>query len=220
MATVDINVPYYAARATEYDVTSGYQRPGAAAAMASLKARYQLALQDEYVLEIACGTGYWTAIAALTARSVLATDVNPAVIAVARERVAALANVRFQVADAFTLEGVQGPFTAAFAQYWWSHVPIARLRDFVKAVHSKLVPGARVMFMDALGYRYQHARRFNEAGDLLEERLLLDGTRYEIIKNFPTEDEVQAALAGLGEEVSYREYPANGYWLVTYRTPN
>jgi demethylmenaquinone methyltransferase/2-methoxy-6-polyprenyl-1,4-benzoquinol methylase len=218
MAVADINVPYYARRANEYDITTGYQRPKAAAAMAPIRARYQLAFQDEDVLEVACGTGYWTRTVAVTARSVLATDVNPEVIAVARERTASLPNVRFQVASAYSLDGVEGPFTAAFAQFWWSHVPVSDLRRFLTGLHSKLRPGSRVMFLDGLRSVRRRGRRFDEAGDLLEERVLLDGTRFEIIKNFPTADEMNDVLAGIAEQVVYKEYPANGVWVVSYRT--
>ena len=216
MSAVDIHVPYYAARATEYDATSGYQRREAAAALAPVRARYQLAFAGKDVLEIACGTGYWTKAVALTARSVLATDVNSETIEVARQRVAGRANVRFQVANAYTLEGVAGPFTGAYGQYWWSHIPMARIREFLAALHARLVPGSRVMFLDALEYHYRRPRRFDENGDLLEERLLRDGTSFEIVKNFPSAEDVRSALAGLASEVTYREYAAVGYWFVSY----
>jgi len=218
MATADINVPYYAARAKEYDITSGYQRPEAAAALSPIRARYQLAFQERDVLELACGTGYWTKAVAVTARSVLATDVNPAVIAVAREKLASRDNVRFQVADAYSLKEITGRFTGAFAQFWWSHVTRQRLPEFLNALHSKLEAGSPVMFMDGLGSRFRRGRRVDDTGDILEERRLRDGTRFEIIKNFPTAGEMKELLSGCADEVSFREYPFPGCWIVSYRT--
>jgi len=218
METTDVNIDYYAERATEYDITSGYQHATSAATMAPIKARYQLAFEGQDVLEIACGTGYWTRTVAVTARSVLATDVNPKVIAIAKQKVEAFSNVRFQVASAYTLEGVTGPFTAAFAQFWWSHVPSAKLREFLDTVHSKLRPGSRVMFLDAMRSRHRLGRRVDESGDVLEARLLRDGRRFEIIKNFPNEEEIQALLADITDDLVFRQYPASGCWIVSYKT--
>jgi len=218
MQTSETQVIYYAERANEYDITSGYQLPRAAASMAPIKARYQLAFDGADVLEIACGTGFWTRVVAETARSVTASDVNPEVIRLARERVQGLSNVQFVQADAFTLEGIRGPFSGALAQFWWSHIPVVRLPEFLRSLHSKLLPGARVMFMDALQSGRARNRRYDSNGDLLVERTLRDGRRYEIIKNVPHKDTVMSLLEPIAEDIVFREYPANGGWTLSYRT--
>ena len=56
--------------------------------------------------------------------------------------------VRFEQADAYTLEALTGAFIAGFAGFWWSHVPKARLPGFLSTFHGKLQPGARVVFVD------------------------------------------------------------------------
>ena len=95
---------YYAARALEHDQTSGYCDPEAEPLRAAAKARYQERFLGLDVLEIACGTGYWTEVVAQVARTVLATDVCEQMLASARQRLAGFGNVRFQVADAYSLE--------------------------------------------------------------------------------------------------------------------
>jgi SAM-dependent methyltransferase len=182
-----------------------------------IKSIFQDVLRGHDVLEVACGTGYWTEVIAESARSVLATDVDPAMISLARRRLTSVGNVRCQVADAYTLEGVEGVFNAAFSHWWWSHIPKSCLRAFLGVIHGRLVPGALVVFADQLPYQWGH-RRVDEDGNLLEQRVLPDGSTWEIVKNFPTEQEIAQELAGLAGPVHYAAHPGAGYWTVIYNT--
>src|ERR1051325_5535846 len=55
------------------------------------------------VLEIACGTGYWTEVLARTATSVMATDLNDEVLEIARRKPDPDGKVRFQREDTYHL---------------------------------------------------------------------------------------------------------------------
>lgn len=217
MPLTDTLARYYATLAREYDTIAGYTDPLAGELRGPIKARFEEALRGHKVLEIACGTGYWTEVIAGAAESVLATDVDPTMISLARQRLAQRSNVRCQLADAYNLDGVQGQFTAAFSHWWWSHVPKSRLRGFLGVLHEKLMPGALVIFADQLRYAWPH-RREDQEGNLLEQRVLPDGSHWEIVKNFPTQDEIMSDLRGIAESVSYREYPEARYWALTYNT--
>lgn len=220
MSLIDTVARYYATLANEYDTLAGYTDALAGELREPIKARFQEALRGHKVLEIACGTGYWTEVIAGAAESILATDVDPTMISLARRRLAGHSNVRCQVADAYDLDGVQGHFTAAFSHWWWSHVPKSRLRGFLCALHEKLMPGALVIFADQLRYDWA-LRREDQEGNLLERRTLPDGSQWEIVKNFPTEDEIVSTLRGISQSVSYREYHEARYWALAYNTrPN
>jgi protein-L-isoaspartate O-methyltransferase len=216
---------YYAARAHEYHETTGYDDTQTDAGYAALKAAHQAAFKGLDVIEIACGTGYWTEVIAQTARSVLATDIHAQLIEITRQRLKSLPHVRCQIADAYTLATVDGTFSGAFAQYWWSHIPKAMRSTFLHALHAKLRPGAFVCFTDNLEYQADWVkRRVDEHGDVYEERRLRDGSCFETIKNFPTEAEFAALLAGVAEDLRFVEHragpladPTSHLWSVSYR---
>jgi ubiquinone/menaquinone biosynthesis C-methylase UbiE len=209
---------YYAARAQEYDLTAGYEDPVAEPLRAQAKVRCQELFRDADVLEVACGTGYWTEVVAQVARSVLATDVCEEMLAIARRRLTALNNVVFEVADAYSLCGVRGGFNAAYAIWWWSHIPKRLLPQFLATLHSRLQPGARVLFVDQLPSAYvPKDQRVDASGDTTEVRQVSGGRTFHVVKNLPTRADVMCALSALATDIEYREFPDECSWSVSYR---
>lgn len=215
---------YYAARAPEYDQSAGYLTLGAHPYRAAKKKRYQKLFKGQDVLEIACGTGYWTEALAETARSIVGVDVNPEMISRAGSRCGHLPHVKFRLADAYNLGPDAGTFTAAFAVWWWSHIPWSRLGEFLRSLHRRLIPGAPVLFSDQLEYDVPRIdgmatqRHEDSNGDTIERRVLSNGQEYDIVKNFPTEQELVAAVSGFGTDIQYREWPGEKHWELTYKS--
>lgn len=205
---------YYARRALEYEAI--YQKPERQPDLAVLRQRIPALLAGTDVLEVACGTGYWTAYIAPRVRSVRATDFNEAVLAVARAK-GWPDHVAFQQADAFSLEAIAGRFTAGFGGFWWSHVEKSRLSAFLDQFHAVLGAGARVVFVDnryVEGSSTPMARQDAE-GNTYQHRRLQDGSAHEVLKNFPEREEVFAVLEHRATEVIYEAL--DYYWLVGYR---
>jgi demethylmenaquinone methyltransferase/2-methoxy-6-polyprenyl-1,4-benzoquinol methylase len=206
---------YYAQRAKEYERI--YDKPERQADLARLRAEIPALFEGETVLEIACGTGYWTPLIAARARSVLALDAVEDVLAIARQKAYPGRNATFAQADAYRLPDWAEKFTGCFAGFWWSHIPMEKIDSFLASLHARLAPGARVAFMDNLyveGNSTPLARR-DAAGNTYQERRLADGSRHEVLKNFPADAELEARLGRIGAEVRITRYQY--YWLASYR---
>lgn len=208
---------YYTKRADEYEQI--YQKPERQADLTVLRRYLQGALANHNVLELACGTGYWTAAYAPVARSVLATDLSPEVLAIAEQKAYPPGRVSFTRADAFDMTEIPGSFTALFAGFWWSHVPRQRLGGFLRQLHRRLDPGTRCVFCDNRYVRgsstpvYRHDRE----GNSYQLRRLQDGAEYEVLKNFPTIQEVESILHSEAA-VDVRTNELTYYWCVSYLT--
>jgi SAM-dependent methyltransferase len=212
---------YYERRAPEYDAV--YAIPERQSDLRRLQALIPSALAGRDVLEVACGTGYWTQFISATANSVYATDLNPAPLAVAASRDYPRDNVGFGRADVFALDstaldGGAGQFTAGFAGFWWSHLTAADGDRFLRGLCGRLCPGSLVVLVDN---RYVEGSshpvaRVDEAGNTYQLRRLRDGSTYEVLKNFPAREQLLevAGRHGSAPQVVELEY----FWLLTFTT--
>ena len=203
---------YYARRAAEYEKI--FDKPERQADLARMRVDIPGLFVDQRVLEIACGTGYWTPLIAERADSVLATDYSEEPLAIAKSKTYRKGNVSFARADAYALPDWENKFSACYAGFWWSHVPLGRIEAFLKGLGKALEPGARVAFMDN---RYVEGSstpisRKDAEGNTYQTRRLADGSSHEVLKNFPTRQELRARL---GNELRYVEYEY--YWVASYR---
>src|SRR3954470_17669415 len=111
---------YYSKRAAEYERI--YDKPERQHELEWLRRRVPELLAGRTVLEVACGTGYWTQFIARKAKKVNACDINDSVLEIAADKPIPKQRVTFFKADAVTLEGVPSGCDGAFAGFWWSHV--------------------------------------------------------------------------------------------------
>src|SRR6266850_2698743 len=176
---------YYAKRAPEYERI--YHKPERQADLQSLRASVAETFAARHVLEVACGTGYWTEVLVSTARSITATDINEEVLAIARTKALNEDRVSFQRRDAFRLGAFGREFDAGIAAFWWSHLTRTELQRFLRGFHAALKPGSVIVFIDNTyveGSSTPIAHR-DQGGNTYQMRRLDDGSTVEVLKNFP-----------------------------------
>ena len=210
---------YYARRAAEYERV--YAGPRWQDDLAVLRPRVADFAAGRRVLEVACGTGFWTERAAERARGVHATDLNDDTLALARTKSYA-APVTFERRDAYAPAGREGAgrFDAGLAGLWLSHVDLARIDEFLRAFHSHLAPGAVVLMFDERATEERPnppASRVDAAGNRYEMRRLLDGERFEIVKNLFDRARLEALVRPHAAALHCREL--RYFWLLESTLP-
>ena len=206
---------YYAKRAAEYEKI--FAKPERQADLARLRVDLPALFTGKRVLEIACGTGYWTPLIAAQAEAVVALDYNEEPLQIARSKAYPKKNVTFQQGDAYALPGWPRKLNACFAGFWWSHVPLARLDPFLDSLKAHLEPGSTVAFLDnryVEGSSTAISRRDAE-GNTYQQRKLGDGTSHEVLKNFPTAGAMEKRLSRHGSDARFTSYQY--YWVASYR---
>ena len=206
---------YYARRAAEYEQI--YQKPERQADLARMREDFPAHFTGKRVLEIACGTGYWTPLIAAQAESVLAMDFNEETLEIARTKAYPRNNVRFQQGDAYALPQFPHRFSGCFAGFWWSHVPLGRINAFLRGLVDRLENDATLVFHDN---RYVEGNstplsRKDAEGNTYQTRRLRDGSSHEVLKNYPTRQELEARFAPYAASLRFIEY--DYYWAIIAR---
>jgi len=208
-------IRYYSARAAEYEEI--YRRPERQHDLARLRRVVTRLCASERVIELACGTGYWTRVMAKPATEVHAVDASRESIEVARGRSTPGDRVTFQVADLEDLEVDRSAYSMVVAGFLWSHISLQEIDAFLECLAARLGPGTRAVFFDnryvegsssPISHRDRH-------GNSYQERRLASGEKFTIIKNFPTPDDLVTKARRVGSEVKVEELQY--FWLLLFR---
>ena len=206
---------FYAKSASNHERI--YDRPERCDDLAAMHQHVDDTLRGHTVLELACGTGYWTRIIAAVADKVVATDINPDMIALANLRKLPSDKVSLRVADAWNLPPDIGDFTAVFIGCWWSHVKREEQEKFLAQLKARV---GKDMFVVLLDDAYVEGSsdtvaRTDHEGNTYHIRTAPDGERYEIPKTYPSDSALRKKLATSVREI--RIVRLEYYWLLTCR---
>ena len=191
---------YYEARAPEYDDwwhgTGAFvarERPGWKDARDELTTTLE-ALPPARTLDVACGTGFLTQ--HLPGR-VTGLDASASMLEVAARRVPAAA---FVEADALRLPFTDGTFERLFTAHFYGHLEEPERSRFLGEARRV---AAELVVVDS-------ALRPDVDEEELQERVLDDGSRWEVYKRYFTAERLAAELGG-GETL------LENHWFVAVR---
>jgi ubiquinone/menaquinone biosynthesis C-methylase UbiE len=209
---------YYRERAPEYEEIYNRSDPVRKKEFARAAARLRQIVRARRVLEVACGTGFWTEIASESAADIVATDVNEAMIDEARQKNYKRDNVQLVVGNAYELDSIAGEFDAGLACFWMSHVPKSRMDKFLRVFHRQLRRDSVVFMIDNTEAAGVGGQLLQEPGseDTFKLRELNDGSKHTVIKNYFRPEDLTDLLAPHARDLSV-EF-ATYYWWLSYRT--
>jgi ubiquinone/menaquinone biosynthesis C-methylase UbiE len=177
---------YYDTRAPEYDDWylgvgrfASRERPGWQDAVAGLERAVQ-ALEPARTLDVACGTGFLTR---HLRGEVTGLDQSERMIEIAQERVPAAAFVQ---ADATLLPFTDGTFDRVFTGHFYGHLEGSDRKQFLAEARRV----ARELIVVDSAVRPDHER------EEMQERILNDGSAFEVYKRYFDGDELARELGG------------------------
>lgn len=205
-------IEYYRVRANEYEKI--YAKPERQEELLQASQLLQEIFKDKDIYEIACGTGYWTERLAATAHSVHATDINESVIRIAMAK--NIPHVTFDVADIFSLQPTN-VYESLFAGFIWSHIPLEKLDEFLSVIHRIVKPHGTIVFMDNNYVEGSSTPVYkkDEAGNSYQLRTLENGAKYEVLKNFHSEDFLRLCVNKYASSIVFRKLEY--YWIMEYK---
>ena len=181
---------YYNKRLSEYEAI--YAKPERQSDLQKLIAQLQADVAHCSVLELACGTGWWTERLAPHASAWVATDADEGALEVVLHK-----NIQgltaTQTLNAYEPQ-ITAPVDCVFAAHWYSHLRHNECDQFLDAVRTCLKPGGRLIMLDnkyVMGSSTPISRT-DAHGNTYQTRPLKDGSTHEVLKNFPSHLQLQS----------------------------
>lgn len=207
---------YYDDRARVYDDMYLRREPAWRKSLEALADEMSNALCGRRVLEVACGTGFWTEVAAKAATHIVAIDASEEMLKIARKRKLRSANVEYVHCDAYSLDEIPGKFDAGLANFWFSHVPKSRINEFLSNFHNRLERPAVVFMADnhlVVGIGGQLIAKVG-IEDTFKLREAADGSKNEVLKNYYSSDDLRQLFSPFSSDLKIDE--TKYFWSVMY----
>lgn len=203
-------VAYYDARAAEDDAWytgMGKWDRGAESnaawfdAVAEARAELDALLPVGRALDVACGSGTWTAMLAAGAEEVTAVDGSPRMLAEARKRLAAFTNVEYVCENLVEFDTAQR-YDLVVMAFWLSHLPVELTGDFWARASDWLAPGGRLFVVD---HRATDETAGGGPGGRVVHWRTWEGIEYPVVKVPVEAVALRATVEGHGLRADLRE---------------
>ncbi|MFX0113966.1 MAG: class I SAM-dependent DNA methyltransferase [Candidatus Hodarchaeota archaeon] len=214
---------YYDQRASSYEEMYRRQDSVWQQEITEIKKCLSTLFQGSDILEIACGTGYWTQFVSQYCRSITAIDISRRSLTIARRKDYAC-SVELKEHDAFQLATLKQQFTGAMAAFWFSHIARDRLDRFLVELHKVLLPKSPVFFVDNVfvpGIGGELVRIQGDSLNTYKKRQSAEEEPFLILKNYYSEDNLLEVFQHHNVSLN----PANifygkRFWFLLYKSGN
>lgn len=212
----DINT-YYSKRASEYEQIYYREIPERQQEIAEIEEYLIELVNGKSVVELACGTGYWTERMSRTARCVLSSDYSLEMIAEAQKK-DYVCPTQFVQADMYGMPVQRHSFDIAVFGFWFSHEPVQRYEKFFRLLKSFVKTTGQIWLLDnnspAEGDQFKSTGT-DEHGNNYKQRFLNNGEEYSVLKNYFEENQLKEIFEAEFdiEDLIYKKY----YWHILLR---
>ncbi len=217
--TDDQTRDYYRCRATEYEQIYYRDHEERRRELSSIADRLQTIGSGRSVLELACGTGYWTQVISHSASEITAVDLSPEMLAEARRKEYGCP-VDFLLANLYELPVQPGQADMLALGFWFSHEPKEHYDAFLTYLKTLVHPDGLIWMVDnnppAEGPISHHVRT-DKHGNNYKRRFLDDGTEFVILKNYFSPDELRRMFQQ-HFSIERLDYDTH-YWSLELRLP-
>jgi len=206
---------YYASSTQAAD--AALSRAERAHDLARVRERIATLVRGQTVLELACGTGYWTEVIAAGAERVLATDILDEMIERAQRRRLPEGKVTFRRVDGLDLPDDLGAFSCVFIGFWWSHLKRDEQDALLVQLRARLGANVTLILLDDAYVEGSSTTvaRTDAQGNTYEIVTTPDGERFELPKNYPADSALRKRLGGDVREIRIERLTY--YWMLTCR---
>ena len=210
----DQTIEYYQRRAGEYEKIYHRDDPARQTELSGLYALSQRVLSGRTVLDLACGTGFWTRIVSESAAAIIGVDINSETLAEARRK-QYLCPTEFLLSDMHNLPLAPNRGDALLATYVVSHVrrqDMDRLRESISRIIGADSP-AFICDNNLVCELKPDLVWDDEHVNTYKRRRLENGQEYLILKNYFDRDELKSFFDSWGKinELIFGQY----YWAIT-----
>ena len=213
----DDMVKYYRDRAKEYEEIYEWRDPQRQEEQELMESELKKAFKDRRVLDIGCGTGYWTQRISATAKSILGIDINEAVLEIARSKEYGCPT-EYRMIDAYNMK-LDEQYDGVIASFMLSHVMKQDIPGWLKHIHSVLEPGASVFIADNTFIEGVGGKLQTKPGDpnTYKLRTLNDGTQHLIVKNYFTTEELVQIFSEHSKGITEKNvFMGKCFWWIDY----
>ena len=211
-------IKYYRDRAKEYEEIYEWRDSHRQEEQDQLETQIKRALNGRNVLDIGCGTGYWTEKLSQTAGSIVGIDINETVLSIARSKLYDCPT-EFYIMDAYDMSFTPQSFSGALATFWLSHIRWEDIYGWLDHLHTFLESGARVFFADntyieGIGGELVTKEKDHNTYKL---RTLKDGSQHLIVKNYFTKKELLKIFSKYCHDISDENiFYGKCFWWIKY----